>query len=57
MNLIGVRDGHFDDGGARLKLVGANNYYAGFATHAMRRAVLESAKQMGLNVLRCPAFP
>lgn len=56
MNLIGVRDGHFDDNGSLCKIVGANNYYAGFATHAMRRAVVDAAKQMGLNVLRCPAF-
>ena len=56
MNLIGARDGHFDDNGSRFKIVGANNYYAAFATHAMRGAVLRAAKQMGLNVLRCPAF-
>jgi mannan endo-1,4-beta-mannosidase len=56
MNLIGARNGHFDDNGSRFKIVGANNYYAGFATHAMRRAVLDAAKQMGLNVLRVPAF-
>ncbi len=56
MNLIGVRDGHFDDKGSRFKIVGANNYYAAFATHAMREAVLDAAAQMGLNVLRCPAF-
>jgi len=56
MNLIGARNGHFDDNGSRFKIVGANNYYAAFATHAMRRAVLDAAKQMGLDVLRCPAF-
>jgi len=56
MNLIGTRDGHFDDNGSRFKVVGANNYYAAFATHATRRALLNAAKQMGLNVLRCPAF-
>ena len=56
MNLIGVRDGHFDDNGSRFKIVGANNYYAAFASHAMRRGVLDAAKRMGLNVLRVPAF-
>lgn len=56
MNLIGARDGHFDDNGSRFRIVGANNYYAAFATQAMRIAVLDAAKQMGLNVLRCPAF-
>jgi mannan endo-1,4-beta-mannosidase len=56
MNLIGARNGHFDDNGSRFKIVGANNYYAAFATHAMRRAVLDAAKKMGLSVLRCPAF-
>src|SRR3954468_19050799 len=56
MDLIRVRDGHFDDNGSRFKIVGANNYYAGFATDAMRNAVLHAAKRMGLNVLRVPAF-
>lgn len=56
MNLIGARDGHFDDNGTRFKIVGANNYYAAFASHTMRRAVLHAAVGMGLNVLRCPAF-
>jgi mannan endo-1,4-beta-mannosidase len=56
MNLIGARDGHFDDNGLRFKIAGANNYYLPFAAHSMRRAVLNAAKQMGLNVLRCPAF-
>ncbi len=56
MNLIGARDGHFNDGDSRFKIVGANNYYAGFAAGAMRGAVLNTAKQMGLNVLRVPAF-
>lgn len=56
MNLIGARDGHFDDNGSRFKIVGANNYYSAFATHAMRTAVFEAAKRIGLNVLRCPAF-
>ena len=56
MNLIGARNGHFYDNRSRFKIVGANNYYAAFATHSMRRAVLDAAKQMGLNVLRCPAF-
>jgi len=56
MNLIGARNGYFEDGGSRFKIVGANNYYAGFATSAMRKAVLDTAKQMGLNVLRALAF-
>jgi len=56
MNLIGARDGYFNDNGSRFKIVGANNYYAAFATHAMRKAVLDAARQMGLNVLRVPAF-
>jgi mannan endo-1,4-beta-mannosidase len=56
MNLIGVRNGHFDDNGSRLKIVGANNYYAAFATDAMRTAVIDAAKRIGLNTLRCPAF-
>ena len=56
MNLIGARNGHFDDNGTRFKVVGANNYYAAFATRAMRGTVLDAASQMGLNVLRCPAF-
>jgi mannan endo-1,4-beta-mannosidase len=56
MNLIGAREGHFDDNGSRFKAVGANNYYAAFATHAMRGAVLDAAKRMALNVLRVPAF-
>ena len=56
MNLIGARNGHFDDNGSRFKLAGANNYYLAFASHSMNRAVLDAAKQMGLNVLRVPAF-
>jgi endo-1,4-beta-mannosidase len=56
MNVIRARDGYFNDGDSRFKIVGANNYYAGFATDAMRGAVLNAAKQMGLNVLRVPAF-
>src|SRR5665213_384373 len=56
MNLISARDGHFDDNGARFKIVGANNYYLAFVGRSMRSPVLDAAKQMGLNVLRCPAF-
>ena len=56
MNLIRARNGHFDDKGSRFKIVGANNYYAAFATDAMRTAVIDAARHMGLNVLRCPAF-
>lgn len=54
MNLIGARNAHFDDDGAQFRVVGANNYYAAFATPSMRGAVLGVAKQMGLNVLRVP---
>jgi mannan endo-1,4-beta-mannosidase len=56
MNLVGACDGHFDDNGSHFKLVGANNYYAAFASHDMRKAVIDVAKRMGLNVLRVPAF-
>jgi mannan endo-1,4-beta-mannosidase len=56
MNLVGIRNGQFEDNGARFKIVGANNYYAGYATSAMRKAVLDAATQMGLNVLRALAF-
>ena len=56
MNLIGLHTGHFDNDGSRFRIVGANNYYAAFATDAMRQAVLNAAKQMGFNALRCPAF-
>lgn len=56
MNLIGARDGHFDDNGARFRIVGANNYYLAFVGRSMRGPVLDAAKQIGLNVLRCPAF-
>ena len=56
MNLIGARNGHFDDNGSRFKIAGANNYYLAFARDSMRRAVLDASKQMGLNVLRVPAF-
>jgi len=56
MNLIAVRDGRFDNNGSIFKIVGANNYYAAFATPAMRAAVIDAAKRIGLNVLRSPAF-
>src|SRR4029079_2278083 len=56
MNLIAVRDGRFDNNGTVFKIVGANNYYAAFATPAMRAAVIDAAKRIGLNVLRCHAF-
>ena len=39
-----------------FKIVGANNYYLAFASHAMRRTVIAAAKNIGLNVLRAPAF-
>ncbi len=54
--MITVSGGHFDDNGIAFKIVGANNYYAGFASPAMRAAVLAAAKRIGLNVLRAPAF-
>ncbi len=56
MNLITVSNGRFEDNGSVFKIVGANNYYIGFATPAMRAAVIAAAKQIGLNVLRAPAF-
>ena len=56
MNLIAVRNGNFDDNGSVFKIVGANNYYAAFATPAMRAAVIYAAQRIGLNVLRSPAF-
>nr|MDP9114764.1 hypothetical protein [Acidobacteriota bacterium] len=56
MNLITVSNGRFDDNGSDFKIVGANNYYIGFATPAMRAAVFDAAKSIGLNVLRSPAF-
>ena len=56
MNLITVSNGRFDDNGSVFKIVGANNYYIGFSTPAMRAAVIAAAKGIGLNVLRSPAF-
>lgn len=53
---ITVRDGRFDHHGSPFKIVGANNYYLAFASARMRGAVIAAAKQMGLNVLRAPAF-
>ena len=47
MNLIGARDGHFDDNGSQFKIVGANNYYVAFATPSMRSAVLDAASKWG----------
>ena len=46
----------FHAGGLPFKIVGANNYYLAFATEPMRRAVLGAAKEIGLNVLRAPAY-
>lgn len=54
--LIRVRGGRFDANGSPFKVVGANNYYLGFATPAMRGAVIATAKRIGLNVLRAPAY-
>ncbi len=56
MNLITVSNGRFEDNGSVFKIVGANNYYMAFATPAMRAAVIDAAKRIGLNVLRSPAF-
>ena len=42
--------------GQPLPLVGANNYYLGFAPDSMVEAVFDLAVQMGLNVLRTWAF-
>jgi mannan endo-1,4-beta-mannosidase len=56
MNLITVSNGRFADNGSVFKIVGANNYYMAFATPAMRAAVIDAAKRIGLNVLRSPSF-
>jgi len=56
LNLITVSNGHFEDNTSIFKIVGANNYYIGFSTPAMRAAVIAAAKNIGLNVLRSPAF-
>jgi len=56
MNLISASSGRFEENGSTFKIVGANNYYMAFTTPAMRAAVIEAAKQIGLNVLRSPAF-
>ena len=56
MNLITVSNGRFADNGSVFKIVGANNYYIGFATPAMRGAVIAAAKRIGLNALRATAF-
>jgi len=54
--LVKIRNRCFDANGTPFKIVGANNYYLAFATEPMRRAVLGAAKQIGLNVLRAPAY-
>ena len=54
--LVQTRNGSFHANGLPFKIVGANNYYLGFATEPMRRAVFAAAKQIGLNVLRAPAY-
>ncbi len=54
--MIRVRNGCFHEDGSPFKIVGANNYYLAFATPAMRRAVIDVAKGIGLNVLRTPAY-
>jgi len=46
----------FELNSARFPVVGANNYYLGFVSAAMRRAVLDAAGQFGFNVLRAWAF-
>ncbi len=42
--------------GEPFRVVGANNYYLGFAPDSMVESVFELATQMGLNVLRTWAF-
>ena len=42
--------------GLPFQLVGANNYYLGFAPDAVSEAVFKLAEQLGLNVLRTWAF-
>ena len=42
--------------GRPFQLVGANNYYLGFAPDAVSEAVFKLAEQLGLNVLRTWAF-
>ncbi len=54
--LVKIRNRCFDAAGLPVKIVGANNYYLAFAADPMRRAVLAAAKQIGLNVLRAPAY-
>jgi mannan endo-1,4-beta-mannosidase len=46
----------FECDGQPFRLAGANNYYLGFASDSMVRAVFDLASQMGLNVLRIWAF-
>lgn len=54
--MIRVHNGCFNADGSLFKIVGANNYYLAFATPAMRGAVIQAAKELGLNVLRAPAY-
>src|ERR1700692_193009 len=54
--LVQTRNGSFNTNGSPFKIVGANNYYLAFATQPMRRAVFAAAKDIGLNVLRAPAY-
>jgi mannan endo-1,4-beta-mannosidase len=55
-DLAEILNRSFNAGGLPFKIVGANNYYLAFATAPMRRAVLAAAKDIGLNVLRAPAY-
>ena len=54
--LVCVRDGRFKLAGAPFTIVGANNYYAAFASPKMRQDVIAAAQAFGFNVLRCWAF-
>jgi mannan endo-1,4-beta-mannosidase len=54
--LVGVRGGRFDLAGSKFPVVGANNYYLGFATPPMRGDAIAAAKGFGFNVLRAWAF-
>src|ERR1700761_7629895 len=54
--LVTIQEGHLTLAGARFRIAGANNYYAGFASPAMRASVLAAAHTFGFNVLRCSAF-
>src|SRR5579872_3688938 len=56
VELTAIRNRCFHANGFPFKIVGANNYYLAFATQPMRQAVFAAAKNLGLNVLRVPAY-